>query len=83
MICRLVVWIGKQALMKRARQHVKVTVYDDAYHAFNTSAAKIEVTDPFSHLGAGGQVIMKSNPAAREKSDAATVSFFNNHLTKK
>jgi dienelactone hydrolase len=70
----------RQSLDDTAKSQVEITVYKDAGHAFNTNAAPIEVTDPFSHLGMGGQVIMKSNAQARAKSDQATVDFFAENL---
>jgi dienelactone hydrolase len=67
-------------LTEQDRQHVDITVYRNAYHGFNTSAPAAEVTDPFSHQGKGGQVIMKANKSARKRADKATVGFFIQHL---
>lgn len=70
----------RQGLDDVAQDNVTIKVYKDAAHAFNTNASAIEVTDPFSHLGKGGQVIMKSNAKARRQSGKATVEFFEKTL---
>jgi len=70
----------RNTLDASAKKNVQVTVYKNAAHGFNTHAAPMEVTDPFSHLGKGGKVMMKPNVQAREKSDAATAGFFVKHL---
>ena len=64
------------------QNNVNIVVYPGATHGFNTSAEPIEVVDPFSHLGKGGQVIMKTNEAARDLSDKAQLEFFRKHLIK-
>lgn len=46
----------------------------------STSAAPIEVTDPFSHQGKGGQVTMKAGKQSRVQSDRAVVEFFSNNM---
>jgi len=68
------------SLPEQDRRHVDITVYRNAYHGFNTSAPAAEVTDPFSHQGKGGKVIMKANKSARKRADKATVKFFIQHL---
>jgi len=60
--------------------NVEIVVYPRSYHGFNTSAAPMEVTDPFSHQGKGGQVTMKASEQSRVQSDRAVVEFFNKNL---
>ena len=55
---------------------VDIVVYPQAAHGFNTSAAPITVTDPFSHQGKGGKVVITSDPAARELSKTAQLDSF-------
>jgi dienelactone hydrolase len=65
------------------QKNVRIVVYPEAEHGFNTSAAPAEVIDPFSHLGKGGKVVMKTNKPARELSDRAQLEFFRKHLIKR
>ncbi|MFT5691550.1 MAG: dienelactone hydrolase [Oceanicoccus sp.] len=65
------------------QRNVRIVVYPEASHGFNTSAAPAEVIDPFSHLGKGGKVVMKTDKPARELSDKAQLEFFLKHLTKR
>jgi dienelactone hydrolase len=60
--------------------NVEIVVYPRSYHGFNTSAASMEVTDPFSHQGKGGQVAMKADEQSRVQSDRAVVEFFSKNL---
>jgi dienelactone hydrolase len=60
--------------------NVDVVVYPGSYHGFNSSAVELEVTDPFSHQGKGGQVNIISNEKSREQADQAVVEFFSNNL---
>lgn len=70
-----------QASLNESDQgNVKIVVYPRSYHGFNTSAAPMEVTDPFSHRGKGGQVTMKASEKSREQSDRAVVKFFSKNL---
>ena len=58
------------------RSDIEVVVYPDAYHGFNAIGMDMEVVDPFSHLGRGGTVRFKSNPAARAQAVARVNDFF-------
>ena len=60
--------------------NVDVVVYPGSYHGFNSSAVELEVTDPFSHQGKGGQVNIISNEKSREQADQVVVEFFSNNL---
>ena len=56
---------------------VSVKMYPGVTHAFDrVTEPDITVTDPFSHLGRGGDVDFKANPEAAAQSRAATVAFF-------
>jgi dienelactone hydrolase len=70
-----------QSGLKQADQNnVEIVVYPSSYHGFNMSAQRMEVTDPFSHQGKGGKVIMQGNEIARTQSDRAMVDFFKDNL---
>ncbi len=72
-----------QASLKEVDQgNVDIVVYPHSYHGFNASAAPMEVTDPFSHQGKGGQVTMKANEQSRAQSNRAVVEFFSKNLGK-
>ncbi len=65
-----------QGLSSEARRSVTLTMYPDATHAFNRLEPPQVVTDPYSHLGRGGEVRMEANVEAAEQSRQATVAFF-------
>lgn len=66
----------KKSLSTREQALVEIKVYQDAYHAFNSFEQEKVVIDPFSHLGQGGEVLIKPNPTTRKKAKRATVKFF-------
>lgn len=55
---------------------LSVKMYADATHGFDRSEAAVTITDPFSHLGRGGDVLMAPNPEAAAQARAATLAFF-------
>jgi dienelactone hydrolase len=59
-----------------AQAFISVVVYDDATHAWDRLQPAITVTDPFSHLGQGGEVDFVPNPHVARKSRRATLHFF-------
>jgi dienelactone hydrolase len=59
-----------------AQTFISVKVYKGATHAWDRLQPAITVTDPFSHLGAGGQVEFVPNPHVAMKSRHATLRFF-------
>jgi dienelactone hydrolase len=59
-----------------ARSHVTVMTYPGAAHAFDRLEPAQTVSDPHSHLGQGGEVIMAGDPMAADKSRRTTVDFF-------
>jgi len=65
-----------QSVAAVAPNLLTVTMYPDATHGFDRTEAAVTITDPFSHLGKGGDVLMAPNPAAADKARAATVAFF-------
>jgi uncharacterized protein len=61
-------------------RNIHVVVYPDAYHGFNAVGLDAVVADPFSHQGRGGEVRMRSNPAARASAIERLDDFFVRHL---
>lgn len=59
-----------------AQRHITATVYPGATHAFDRLEPAITVSDPYSHLGQGGEVRMEPHPRAAAQSRRATVDFF-------
>lgn len=55
---------------------ISAVVYRGATHAWDRLQPAITVTDPFSHLGQGGQVQFMPNPHVAALSRAATLHFF-------
>ena len=56
---------------------VSVKMYPGVTHAWDfVTEPDTTITDPFSHLGRGGDVDIRANPAAAAQSRAATVAFF-------
>ncbi len=64
------------SLPPAAQTFVSVKVYDGATHAWDRLQPAITITDPFSHLGMGGEVQFIPNPRVALKSRRATVRFF-------
>jgi dienelactone hydrolase len=56
--------------------NVSVKVYRNAYHAWDRLEPAVTVVDPFSHLGAGGEVTIAPNPAKAVLSRDRVVKFF-------
>lgn len=63
-------------LPEPGRRQVTVTMYPGATHAFNRLEPAQTVTDPFAHLGQGGEVKFEAHPDAAARSRRATVEFF-------
>ena len=63
-------------LSEQARGRVTITMYPEATHGFNRLEPAQTVTDPFSHLGRGGEVRFEAHADAAAKSRQATVDFF-------
>lgn len=55
---------------------ISTVVYKGATHAWDRLQPPMTVTDPFSHLGQGGQVLFSPNPPVAARSRRATVRFF-------
>ncbi len=58
------------------RNFISAVVYPGATHAWDRLQPAETVTDPYSHLGQGGQVEFVPNPPVAAVSRAATVEFF-------
>lgn len=59
---------------------VSVSMHADATHGFDRSEPELTVNDPFSHLGAGGEVSFRHHPEAAARSRDALVAFFKRSL---
>lgn len=66
----------RQGLGEEARRHVQVTMYPGATHAFDRLEPAQTVTDPFSHLGRGGEVRIEPAPASAARARQEMVEFF-------
>lgn len=55
---------------------LSVKMYANATHGFDRTEAPVTISDPYSHLGKGGEVLMAANPEAAALARAATVAFF-------
>ncbi len=64
----------------RAPGIATVTLYAGATHAFDRSEPEITVDDPFSHLGAGGDVTFRHHPEVAAQARDAMVAFFKARL---
>ncbi len=56
--------------------NVSVNVYKNSYHAWDRLQPAITVIDPFSHLGAGGEVEIVPSPGKAFQSRSNVVEFF-------
>jgi dienelactone hydrolase len=65
-----------QSLASVAPGVLSIATYPGATHAFDRDGPAITVTDPFSHLGKGGEVLFEPNPAAARRARTATAAFF-------
>lgn len=65
-----------QSLPASAQSFISVRVYRNATHAWDRLQPAITVTDPFSHLGMGGQVDFIPSPGKAFQSRANAVKFF-------
>lgn len=66
----------RQGLPEPLRQHVAVTMYPEATHAFDRMEPTQVVNDPFAFLGRGGEVKMAAHPQAAVEARRAAVEFF-------
>lgn len=63
-------------LIEADRELVKLKVYKNAYHAWDRLEPELLVTDPTSHLGTGGDVLLVPNRKIAIKSRRKVVHFF-------
>jgi dienelactone hydrolase len=70
----------KNSLTPEEQSVVEVAVYEGAYHAWDKLEVPITVEDPFSNLGAGGEVEMIPDVAQAYQSRRKAVRFFLRHL---
>ena len=60
------------------KETVELNTFKNAYHAWDRLEAEWLVTDPFSHLGQGGEVTLSPNKRVAKKSRRNVVKFFSN-----
>lgn len=60
------------------KETVELNIFKKAYHAWDRLEAEWLVTDPFSHLGQGGEVTLSPNKRVAKKSRRNVVKFFSN-----
>ena len=60
------------------KETVELNTFKKAYHAWDRLEAEWLVTDPFSHLGQGGEVTLSPNKRVAKKSRRNVVKFFSN-----
>lgn len=68
------------SLPEEQQSLVDVNVYKNAFHAWDRLQSPIVVTDSFSHLGQGGEVIISPNKGAAHRSRESVVEFFEDTL---
>ena len=65
-----------ESLDEPYRSSASVKVYPNAHHAWDRLQPPLTVNDPFSHLGAGGEVNIIPNPGKAHQSRKRAVGFF-------
>jgi dienelactone hydrolase len=73
----------REALPPGERDLVEVKVYEGAFHGWDRLQVPVTVFDPFSHLGAGGEVRIAPNVDQAYASREKAVRFFLDHLCDK
>ncbi|MCY1074926.1 dienelactone hydrolase family protein [Archangium lansingense] len=58
------------------RESVSLTVYPGATHGWDRLEPAVQISDPYSHTGQGGQVNIAPSPETAETSRRAMVDFF-------
>ncbi len=72
----------KESLDPEEQSLIEVTAYDGAFHAWDRLEVPITVEDPFSNLGAGGEVEMIPDVDQAYQSREKVVRFFFENLKK-
>lgn len=62
------------------QSRVSVNMYDNAYHAFDRLQPEIVVSDPYSHEGMGGDVVMSPNIDVAREARRNVTRFFKRAL---
>jgi dienelactone hydrolase len=65
-----------QSLPPEAQEFISVRVYKNVTHAWDRLQPAMTVTDPYSHLGMGGEVEFVPNPGKAFQSRSNVVRFF-------
>ena len=64
------------SLSAEAKEFISVRMYKNATHAWDRLQPAMTVTDPYSHLGAGGEVEFVPNPGKAFQAKSNVVRFF-------
>lgn len=70
----------KDSLAPKEQRIVEVMTYEGAFHGWDRLEVPVTVEDPFSHLGAGGEVEIVPDVDQAYKSRKKVVQFFRRHL---
>ncbi|MCG8611964.1 MAG: dienelactone hydrolase family protein [Pseudomonadales bacterium] len=70
----------KASLPAESQSHIDVKMYGNAYHAFDRLEPMLVVEDPYSHEGAGGEVVIKPNRYKAKKARHSVIKFFDTNL---
>lgn len=70
----------RESLKPEEQNLIEVNVYEGAFHGWDRLEVPITVEDPFSNLGAGGEVGIIPDVVQAYKSRRKIVRFFFNHL---
>jgi dienelactone hydrolase len=65
-----------KSLAKEDAELITINMFKRAYHAWDRLEPKWIVTDPFAHLGQGGEVTLSPNRRIAKKSKRNVVAFF-------
>lgn len=70
----------KESLQPEDQRVIDVVAYEDAFHAWDRLEVPVTVIDPFSHLGAGGDVEIIPDVHLAYKARKKVVRFFRRNL---
>lgn len=70
----------RSSLAAEFQELIDITAYEGAYHAFDRLEVPLTVSDPFSHLGKGGEVDVIPDPEAAYKARQNAVRFLQMNL---
>lgn len=68
------------ATLEQGGSQVKVNVYRNSYHGFDRLESAVTISDPYSHLGAGGMVAVEPNYYTGYSAIRDNLQFFSQYL---